>query len=428
MLPLLLAFAAAPHAPASSLDAERRLLVGNAFAARTGKADLAACEKALAAIRAGVGEWHPRHAHGLEMLAIVLEHRGAFARSLPLRQRILLIRRRVDPDGLAYAEALDRLGSVLGELGRLEEAERHLREALRRCEALMGSRSPETAARLNNLALVVKARGRTAEAAVLLERAYAGMAGLHVTHNLALCYHDLGDYARALRRYAQAEFSYDFLRKMPDGVREDVPWAVCLTALGSLHHEMGDFDEADRAFSRAAEVFVGRLARHPSRGTLLNNRAMLAKAQGKPREALKLLEEGLALEEGMRGPDSPEVAVKRHNIASVLIELGDLDRAEKVMEQAQAARRKADAERHPYYGNGLVELALIAEKRGHLARALELDEQASAVYRAASGPETFRLAASRRAEARLYLRRGDRRQAERRIGQALAVARLDLER
>jgi CHAT domain-containing protein len=431
----LVALSAGPSTPVGVMAEESREMKEAFSDARSGRVaqGMKRAFASLRRVRSRTGELHPRYSRALDQLIDIFDELGDFASSAAA----LVDQRRITlhvygERSLPHAESLRALGWSLLRLGKLREADEAASRALKLSEALVGENSFQVQTCLNTLSQVRSAQGRLGETCEILRRALRsseksgrGDSLGHTTmlHNLALAYHNGGDYARAEPLYRSAEKRY---RK----TRADYPikWAVCLTALGSLYFESGDCKRAARAYEQASTVFTGSLENHPQHATLLNNRAMLARALSRPREALDLMEKSLAMEIKSSGPNSLDVAVKRHNIAKVLRQLGENKKAEQMLREAQRAREKAGAKGHPNYAAGLMELAHIAADRGDLAVALDMTRRASKLIESIGGPTHSYMSESLGDEGRYYWQRGDLRQARRLLGRALDVAWLNMER
>jgi CHAT domain-containing protein/Tfp pilus assembly protein PilF len=417
-LGILLALAAGPPGPACDVKKELDAIDGAASLALQGRGAEARdeAEKAFAAVRREAGDRHARYAEALGMLAWFHEAGGDAARALPLRRRQEEVLR--DLGGPRWGPRLDALGRLAGacrRAGRPAEAERHLRAVLAIAPPA-GAWDSTGAKRLTGLGLAVLDQGRSAEAAALFERAIDLGGTIDGANNAAIAYEHLGDYRRALRRAQLAGVGYEAMSHLSYLKRH---WGMHLVNLGGLLHRMGDHDEADRAFTRGAEVFTGALADHPDHAVLLNNRAHLLLTLGKPKEALPLLEKAL----GLVPAGSPAAAVYRHNVGRARLMLGELAVAAREMEAAQTLRRAHGRGRHPQYAHGLLLQSILAARKGDVAGALALAEHATDIYRDAAPAN---LSQSLNAEAVLYLRRGDTGQAARRAGAALRLGLEDL--
>jgi len=186
-------------------------------------------------------------------LARVAVHQAAFAEALKWYQ--LALERselRLGPNHPSTAGALNNLASLLMATNRLAEAEPLMRRALAIDEASYGPDHPEVAGDLNNLALLLQATNRLAEAEPLMRRALA-------------------------------------------------------------------IDEASYGND------------HPDVARDLNNLASLLQDTNRLAEAEPLMRRALAIDEASYGPDHPNVAIRLNNLALLLQDTNRLAEAEPLM-------------------------------------------------------------------------------------------------
>lgn len=114
-----------------------------------------------------------------------------------------------------------------------------------------------------------------------------------------------------------------------------------LSSLGNLRAEQGRYDEAVRVQERALSLLpdvgdeVRRAKAHNSLGATLYSR-------GDPRLAVAQFELALALYRAARGPDHPDNTYPMSNLAWVLIELGEGERAAPLVDDALAILQAQD--------------------------------------------------------------------------------------
>jgi CHAT domain-containing protein/tetratricopeptide (TPR) repeat protein len=224
-------------------------------------------EKALAIGRKVLGDDHPSTAAGYNNLAYNLNAQGKHAEAQPLYEKALAIRRKVLGEDHPYtASGYNNLGSNLQAQGKYAEAQPLFEEALAIQRRVLGENHPYTASGYNNLAYNLKSRGKYAKAQSLYEKAlaiYRKVLGEgHPStatgyNNLAMNLRSQGQYAEAEKRAAAAARSYEAARLV-----------LSFTGL-------------DRA------AFAGERSPLPLLAALLAR-------NGKPAEAWRRLEEGLA--------------------------------------------------------------------------------------------------------------------------------------
>jgi tetratricopeptide (TPR) repeat protein len=143
--------------------------------------------------------------------------------------------------------------------------------------------------------------------------------------------------------------------------------------------------------------------------------------QGRAREALPLLERALAIREATIGADHVETGTSHNNLASALIEVGELDAARTHLERTLVIYRAALGERHPDLGIALSNLGEIALRQRRWAVAAERCREALAIE-AANLPEDHPdLAWDLTCEGEALLGLGRRREATAALERAVAL-------
>jgi tetratricopeptide (TPR) repeat protein len=210
------------------------------------------------------------------------------------------------PAGRTGAALMNSLGSVLQDLGRLDEAEQQYRRSLRMIESQFGPDDPDLVFALNNLGGLMMVRGRLSEAARLRvrslemrERRYpaADPVVLRAVENLAAV-------RLAQKRYPEAQHLFERARKAWEDLRPGVPEAaIALNGLGAVAFHNKQKDQAAMFFREAIDRW------QPDTEPLL-----LAQILGNlatvvdPAEALDHYTRAVALVEKHGGPEHPLLA------------------------------------------------------------------------------------------------------------------------
>jgi tetratricopeptide (TPR) repeat protein len=193
----------------------------------------------------------------LDVLAVLLEQKDAFADSIATHRRALEIRRaNVGNDHHSVAYGLANLAGVLEANGEPEPARDMLLEAKRIFEATFGPSNPTTAHVLHNLANVQRKLGAYDEAEVLLLRVEAiWTETLGADHpDLGDLYNGLGDLRRAQARLEDAAAMHEkALAIHQRALAKDHPTiAHSAESLGEVLVALGRLDEAQAHFELAA--------------------------------------------------------------------------------------------------------------------------------------------------------------------------------
>ncbi|MEX1362324.1 MAG: tetratricopeptide repeat protein, partial [Nannocystaceae bacterium] len=257
--------------------------------------------------------------------------------------------------GHAPTEADARLarGWVLTDQGELVAAETELREALHAAEA--GHHDTAVALAWNRLAWVVGYKAaRHDEGRRLAEHAEAWgrrlgpdpEAELSRLRTQGWIDHDAGRAQAALEHFERALAVAD---RLPAGdAISSEELALVHNGLGAAALGIADLPRAADSFGRAAELLEAQLGPdHPDVAKVRNNLASLLRAQGQSEAALRLLLHNLEVFEATFGEAHPLVGQTLINVAVAELDLGRHDSAERHAERGIAVLSAAHGPRHP---------------------------------------------------------------------------------
>lgn len=280
------------------------------------------------------------------------------------------------------------VGWVEHDLGRHEAAEEQLRIAV--ALGTISRNDPAVSIALHRLAWVVGYKlGRHQEGRDLADRAEAWAVGLSVPDTQASSRaisrgwieHDAGNPDAALEFFAVAEA---LARKAsPSNLEATYDLGLALNGTGAAQLSRGDLDAAAAAFDQAATLLSARLgSSHPRVGQVLNNRAGILRALGRPEEALAVFERTYQMFVDIYGVEHMTVGQTAANMAIVL---GDLARYEEGVARADEAVRvlsKVAGEIHPLVakcyalrGDAQIGLENYEEGTRDLLRALSIETE-----------------------------------------------------
>jgi len=292
------------------------------------------------------GVWDPLRSHAAEVishaeeaeitiptvrlmsqLALLLDVKGLYAESEPLRRRALAIAETSFGNSHPnVAICLNNLAQSLQATNRLQEAEPLMRRALEIDEASFGNSHPNVAIRLNNLASLLHATDRPEEAEPFMRRAleidedFFGKnhprvaTGLNNLAQLLKATNRLAEVEPLMRRALEIDEAY-FENNHPSIARDLNNLAAFLRATNRL-------EEAEPLMRRALEIdeaFFGK--RHPNVARDLNNLARLLQDTNRLQEAEPLMRRALEILEGSLGPDHPRTVIARTNLENLLAAL-----------------------------------------------------------------------------------------------------------
>jgi tetratricopeptide (TPR) repeat protein len=333
---------------------------------------------------------------------------------------LLMLRAELDAAEKAYLEALKvealrpnalavqvqlantqyGFGVLLAQQGRYPEAERNLREALARQQALYGTAHPDIARTLKDLAQTVADGGDGQAALPLMEMAVAMQRKLRGTephpdlasaiNDLALLLESRGQYDAAETLYAE---SLAMKRRLFGEQHPEV--ANALENLATDLSDEGDLARAEPLYRRSLTMWRALLGEdHPEVATALHNLAALEYDRGNTHDALALQRESLAIFRKVYPKDHPMVAMILNQVGFWLTLAGEYAEAERDIRDALAMRIRLLGEHHPDIASSQLILATLRVRQHRYSEALDPAQRAVDSYTRAMSPNHWRTAAA----------------------------------
>ena len=265
-----------------------------------------------------------------------------------------------------------KIGSLHRELARWKESESQLRAAVAEAEQLADEKVLSVT--FNNLALLLKATNRLAEAEPLMRRTLAieeaGFGPDH--HTVAIRLNNLAVLLQDTNRLAEAEplmrraLAIDEARFGPDHATV----AVDLNNLALLLKATNRLMEAESLMRRALAIDEASLgASHPTIAANLSNLALLLQDARRIAEAEALMRRALAIDEASFGSEHPDVATALNNLAQLLQTTDRSAEAEPLMRRALAIDETSLGPDHPSFATDLNNLAVLLRAADRLTEA-----------------------------------------------------------
>lgn len=280
------------------------------------------------------------------------------------------------------AAAHEALATVLSEAGEYRSAEEHYRTALDTFESALGPRHPATSSTLANTGTLMQRVGRFDEAESLYRRALSSRREyLRSDHpSIVGGLINLGSVLSTQGRFAEAEQAYEEVIEIAeDGPMSEHPhFAWALSNLGTVIARRGEMDAAVELFLRARTIFEQSYgANHSAVAGSWNNIGMVRLSEGAPALAEPAFRNALDIYRESLGEGHPEVARVIGNLAEVDLARLELDSALARAESSLEMRRAALGKEHRDTATSLVLLGrvLIALKRPEAARAALVEAQ-----------------------------------------------------
>ncbi len=276
------------------------------------------------------------------------------------------------------------VGQTFARLGRFDEADEQLGQALSLRRQLFGDNHPEIADTLNALGEVRYDRGdfdgaeRLYDEALGMRRRLFGPQDVAVAtslDNLGNIYQERGDGAAAERAYRDAlAIRRDKLG--PD--HKDV--AASMNNVATILHDREEYDAAEELYMVSLAISRRALGEdHPEVSTSLNNLAVLLHDRKKLEEAEPVYRESLAIARRTLGAQHPGVVVSISNLAVLLTDMRRFEEAEELLSESLGISVGL-------WGEGAVQVAYVYQQigsleleRGNTALALDHYERGGAI-------------------------------------------------
>jgi nephrocystin-3 len=294
--------------------------------------------EALRIRRAALPPEHPDIAVSLNVLGDIAREQRDFATAISRYQEALSVSKAAGAlDDMA--SALNSLGLVHHDNGRLEDARRHYERALQLLRKAGLEQSRRALTLLNNLAMVLKESGNLPGALDLAERGLKLRQRLFpelrvrlatATHNVASILEEMGRSDDAARLYRRAIDLIDATLGP-----EHAELLTTLVSLATLLADQGRNDRALRLLLRARNIAQTRLGpEHPRTGQVLYHLGHLLSDMGRPAESRSILEQEIRIAKAHEGALSNSVRLSLRGLGVVLLEHGMTDEAAPLLTEA----------------------------------------------------------------------------------------------
>ena len=293
--------------------------------------------------------------HTLNNLALVLQIKGDLPQAEVYLRRAIAVSSKY-PEQIGETLTMrSNLGAVLLEMGKLEQAEPILREALDGRRRVLGEQHPQVATSMGRLARALSARGKYEEAEQL--------------------------YREALRRNRSAlgDSHLDTLNTMVN--------------LASLLQEEGSLQESESLYHAAVETGTRALGEHADMAGWYGGLGSVLFSEGKPAEAEQAFQRGIAICKSRIGPGSIREAKIRGKYALLQSASARYSEAQRNLEDALAIYRQKLGAAPAESAETRFRLAAIAQARGNNSEAENLYKESMAIDRSATPPRFLDTAA-----------------------------------
>jgi tetratricopeptide (TPR) repeat protein len=279
------------------------------------------------------------------------------------------------------AATISNLAAACQDRGAYQESEALYRRALELRENNLGPEHRDVAASLNNLAALLRSAGRSPEADPLLRRALLISDAAHdeklsasIVNTLGLVLRDQGEFARAepLFRRSRAMFAHS--------VGEDsLDVAKTTNNLALLYADEREDSKAEIELRRALALYEKLLGpEHPILAGVLNNMFTVLGNEQKFDEAAPYLQRAIDIE-GHENPDSPRGLLLRTNLATLEITRGRFDSAARMLQEVIAAQERVLGPNHPQLAVSLENYSAVLKRLHQNGDAKRAQSRANAI-------------------------------------------------
>ena len=191
------------------------------------------------------------------------------------------------------------------------------------------------------------------------------------------CYFDV-----AMKYFNQA---LEFVQRSEEYIDEEE--AQCHLSLGSVHHDLGDLEQAKEYYERALAICLKKLGPDHLDVAMCYNTLGSVHHLGDLKQAKEYHERALTIYLKNLGPDHLDVAMCSNNLGSVHHHLGDLEQAKEYHERALTIYLKMLDPDHPDVATCYNDLGTVHCDLGDLEQAKEYHERALTICLRKLGPE-----------------------------------------
>jgi tetratricopeptide (TPR) repeat protein len=294
--------------------------------------------------------------------------------------------------------SLAGLGTLLDLEGRYTDAEKTLRAALNLRQALYGTKDPDVARTLKDLARTITRGGNPGAAIPLMQRALAVQRELRgnephpdlaeVLNDMGYVFDENGDLDNAEKFYRESLAMYRRL------LGDKHPYvATELENVAFTAQSKGDFASAEALLRQSLEIHRDLQGEsHPEFGRALFNLASVQYDRGETREALANMRQALVIYRKAYPADHPEIAIVLNVMGFGLTMDRDYGQADRYLQEGLAMRRRLFNDKSPEIASSLMMLAVLRVAEGKYPEALELAQSARGIFTAALSAEHWRTA------------------------------------
>lgn len=328
-------------------------------------------------------------------------------------------------DPKVQSELYQNLGTIYQNLGKLDQADSLLRNALEERKSVFGADSAEAGETLVALGLLRDAQGQFEEAERLVRQGLEidkrklppGHPALaRTTTALGKVLEDRGAYNSAIRVLEEAVR----LQSKPGEPTTDL--AETLTELANSHFYSGQYNESEALNNKVLAMdrqLYGE--RHPHVADDLINLGAIQYDEGRYPQAENFDRQALDITQSFYGSNHPATASALTILGRTLVSEGKQEEAAGMLRQALGIEEQAYGKIHPRVAGTLNELGKIAQQQGNLNEAEADFTRMAEIYRSVYAGKHYYIGIALSNLAGVYVERKDYSLAERLFREAIQV-------
>ncbi|HEY0704463.1 MAG TPA: tetratricopeptide repeat protein [Candidatus Acidoferrales bacterium] len=331
----------------------------------------------------------------------------------------------LDAEPAVQADLYETLGGIYQKLGRLDQAEPLLQQALAKQTSIFGAGSVESAKAMLALGSLRDAQAKYEESERLIRQALA-IDKAHLPPNEP----EMGKATRALGKVLEDRGQYDAaIAALEQAVQIDsapgasnADLADSLHELANAHFYAGHYVMSDALNQRVLGMYQQIYGeRHPRVADIYINLGAIRLDLGHYPEAEHYDRQALDIVQAWYGKDNAETATDLTILARALIYQNKTDEARDLLQQSLAIKERAFGKVHPSVASTLNELGSLAKRQGQFPEAEAYFTRMVDIYRSIYGEHHYLLATALSNLASVYQAEHEWPRAEKIFRQAVAL-------
>ncbi|MBK6826194.1 MAG: CHAT domain-containing protein [Chitinophagaceae bacterium] len=333
-----------------------------------------------------LGEMEYHYSLALFNLASCLKEEGRYAEAEPLYlQSLPVLATAFGQSSLQYTRCFYTLASMYVDMARYAEAESMCAAAVNFYKTILGETSPDYLGALGTMAVIYQGQAKyeQAEAIFLVLKNYHAAQSIPDQSVLQTLENNLGELYRHMGDYARAEPALENAVRLAGS---NPSAAYSLNNLALVQKALGKYNEAEKAYRKALQIYVSQGKReHPDYTNPLNNLGELYRTMGRLQDAVYAFEEVISIRKKTLGTQHANYANALNNLALVEFAIGKYPDAEKHLEECLAIYKITLGEKDKFYANCLNNLASVYKANGSLLKAEATYQSCIRIYKATYG-------------------------------------------